>query len=303
MKSSSQERGDGEKASKILDFLSLGAGVQSTALLTLCCERDPELGQWIEQNGYTWPSYAVFADTGNEPDSVYRHLEVLQRYADERDFPVYITQYDDIVTRTLLRVEPDCPAKRIPSIPWFTKTIKGHTFSKGQNRRGCTTTYKVEQIHRCVLEQLGFRRGERKKHLGVLFRSWIGISVDEAVRMKDSMYGFAENVYPLIFAKGWNRRDCEKQLAEVFPHPVPKSACIICPFRNDTEWQRMKTEDPKSFQIACDFDVKTRNYPGFANELYLHSSMQPLDSVVFDVDAENGQLELFDMECEGMCGV
>ena len=53
--------------------LSLGAGVQSSVLALLLSRSDPRLAE----NGYPKPDIAVFADTGWEPDYVYRHLDWL----------------------------------------------------------------------------------------------------------------------------------------------------------------------------------------------------------------------------------
>ena len=54
--------------------LSLGAGVQSSVLALLLSRSDPRLAKL----GYTKPAVAVFADTGWEPDYVYRHLDWLE---------------------------------------------------------------------------------------------------------------------------------------------------------------------------------------------------------------------------------
>ena len=50
-------------------YLSLGVGVQSSALLNLA-ETDPEIPT---------PDVAIFADTGDEPAWVYRQVEDLKR--------------------------------------------------------------------------------------------------------------------------------------------------------------------------------------------------------------------------------
>ena len=52
-------------------YLSLGAGVQSSALLVLACtdDRVPK------------PDVAVFSDTGDEPQYVMEYLEILKDYA------------------------------------------------------------------------------------------------------------------------------------------------------------------------------------------------------------------------------
>ena len=57
--------------------LSLGAGVQSTvlALMMTAQRRIPPV---LERCGYCRPDFAIFADTGWEPRSVYRHLDWLR---------------------------------------------------------------------------------------------------------------------------------------------------------------------------------------------------------------------------------
>jgi len=53
-----------------MKVLNLGAGVQSTALYLLSMEgSEPEVPKF---------DYAIFADTQEEPESVYRHVEWLQ---------------------------------------------------------------------------------------------------------------------------------------------------------------------------------------------------------------------------------
>jgi hypothetical protein len=69
----------------------------------------------------------------------------------------------------------------------------------------------------------------------------------------------------------------------------------------------MREEDPKSFQAAVDFEkrfqtayaaTRTKGIP------YLHRSCQPLEEVDFSTeDSRTGQLNMFENECEGMCGV
>ena len=53
-------------------YLSLGAGVQSSALLVLGCMEEVEK-----------PDVAVFADTGDEPAWVLSYLKVLKEYAQD----------------------------------------------------------------------------------------------------------------------------------------------------------------------------------------------------------------------------
>ena len=69
--------------------LSLGAGVQSSVLALLVSRSDPRL----VENGYPKPDVAVFADTGWEPDYVYRHLDWLEQ---QLDYPLIRVSSGDL---------------------------------------------------------------------------------------------------------------------------------------------------------------------------------------------------------------
>src|SRR3954464_850519 len=62
-----------------LRILSLGAGVQSTAVLLMALR-----GEFPDR-----PDCAIFADTGWEPAAVYEHLEWLEGEAEKGGVPVH----------------------------------------------------------------------------------------------------------------------------------------------------------------------------------------------------------------------
>jgi hypothetical protein len=83
---------------------------------------------------------------------------------------------------------------------------------------------------------------------------------------------------------------------------------VFCPFHSDAEWLRLKNEEPESFQEAVKFEVEYQSslsqVSGFRGKPYLHNSLVPLSEIDFRPNAErNGQMNLFENECEGMCGV
>jgi len=49
-----------------------------------------------------------------------------------------------------------------------------------------------------------------------------------------------------------------------------------------------------------DFDKRIRNMVGLEGKAYLHRSLKPLDEVTLE---DPDQLDLFEGECEGLCGV
>jgi hypothetical protein len=103
------------------------------------------------------------------------------------------------------------------------------------------------------------------------------------------------------------RHDCINwMLSRGYPKP-PRSACVYCPFHNNTEWRRLKDEEPKEWERAVKFEkdlqavkVQTDNMSGIP---FLHQSLTPLDQVDLTTEQERGQGDLFTNECEGACGV
>ena len=86
-------------------------------------------------------------------------------------------------------------------------------------------------------------------------------------------------------------------------NPLPeKSACIVCPFHDDKYWHFMKTKRPEEFADAVELDKEIRDISRNSNiKNYTHKSCKPLDEVNFNPD-EN-QLDMFNNECSGVCGV
>lgn len=167
--------------------------------------------------------------------------------------------------------------------------------------RKCTADYKVAPIQREVRRLLGLAKGARSA--GKLAQQWIGISLDEAHRMKDSRVSYIENYYPLVDLR-MTRADC---LAWIEAHGYPrpgKSSCIGCPYHSNGTWAQMRDQEPELFADAVDFDRRIRlgRIPGATGVCYLHRRKLPLDVAVNSTHDPN-QLDLFGNDCEGLCGV
>ncbi len=146
-----------------------------------------------------------------------------------------------------------------------------------------------------------------------LIYTWIGISIDEWERKKDSRHPWAKFKHPLIEAE-IDRASCLAwMLAKGYPKP-PRSSCVYCPYHSDDEWRRLRDEEPEDFAAAIAFDHEFRRLKSGATGVnsvpYLHASRVPLDEVDFSTSKEKGQGELalidshFTGGCtEGMCGV
>jgi hypothetical protein len=168
-------------------------------------------------------------------------------------------------------------------------------------RRQCTGEYKIVPIHRKVRDLAGLTRRRSPDHAVV--EQWIGISVDEFVRIKPSREAWQINRWPLV-ERQMTRHDCLTWL-ERHGYPLPpRSSCIGCPFHSDDEWRRIRDTDPESWDDAVALDRAIRTgLRGIRGEMFLHRSAVPLDEADLSTDADRGQLDLWPNECEGMCGV
>lgn len=267
-----------------LRVLSLGAGVQSTTLALMAARGE------IEQ-----PDCAIFADTGVEPASVYRHLDWLES---QLPFPVHRVSSGNLGEQ--IRAAMGGRGERMDSRPPFFIS------NGGQLRRQCTGDVKIQPIHRLVRELAGLApRQHGPKH--PIVEQWIGISLDETFRMKPSRFRWISHRWPLVELR-MSRRDCIVWCEErQYPRP-PKSACTFCPYRSSAEWREMRSSDPDAFASAIEIDRIIR--PGMPGPRrpkgegwFVHPSRRPLDEVDFSTAEERGQLNLFLNECEGMCGV
>jgi hypothetical protein len=182
-------------------------------------------------------------------------------------------------------------------VPVFMRKPNG---KPGMLMRRCTRDYKLNPIVRELRRALSVQRGCKK----VIVTQWIGISLDEAHRMKPPLAPWMQNRYPLVDGE-ITRQDCLCWMRQHgFPQP-PRSACVFCPYHSDAEWLRLKTEEPAAFrkavewerayQSSVELDEVTDGVP------FLHKSLVQIGNAKFDAEAIHA--DQFGNECEGMCGV
>jgi len=272
------------------NFLSLGAGVQSSTLALMAAHG--EIGPM--------PDAAIFADTQAEPESVYHWLDWLEK---QLPYPVYrVTKgnlADGAVELKQHQTKPIQYAKWY--IPAFTDSPNG---GNGILGRKCTQEYKIEPLRKKQKELAGITHGQKN----VTVTTWIGISWDEAQRMKASRDAWCQMRWPLIELRMKRHHCLEWMKDHGYPEP-PRSACTFCPFHSDTEWRKVKQE-PEEFAKVVEFEKKMQSVAKLDGLLrytpYLHPSLKPIDQVDFRSDEECGQGLLWNTiqnECSGMCGV
>lgn len=260
-------------------IISLGAGVQSSTMALMAAKGEIT----------PMPDCAIFADTQDEPKSVYVWLDWLEK---QLPFPIHRVTKGSL-SKAVTNIRTAKSGNHYPetALPEFLINEQGKSSIL---KRGCTFDFKIEVIRRKVKEVIG--KGNK-------CTQWIGISIDEADRMKDSQDNRIINYYPLVYDKRMNRNDCLNwMLKNGYPKP-PRSACVFCPFHSDKEWLRLKTEEPEDFQKAVEFEIKyqeaMKKVTSFRAVPFLHRSCKPLSSLEFGAN----EADLFTNECEGMCGV
>ncbi len=274
---------------EMIKVLSLGAGVQSSAVLLMSCVGELEP---IDM--------AIFADTGWEPRAVYEHLSWLELFARDHGIPVHRVSSGKNIKEDMLRATVnDTSCGSYSNMPLFTIDEDG---SLGMIRRQCTRDYKIRPITQFIREHI---RPPRKKSKGMtpIVENWFGISLDEARRMRHAKEWWAVNHYPLIDI-GMTRDDCLYWMEDHgFPKPT-RSACIVCPYKSNTEWRHLKETSPEEWQEAVEFDHAIRDRGGMKGKLYSHQDRVPLDEVDLTTPEDHGQMTLWEREeCAGMCGV
>jgi len=258
--------------------LSLGAGVQSTVMALM-----------VEEGELPMVDCAIFADPGWEGENTYTHLDWLEN---QLSFKLYRVNGGNLRDDYIKSVKS---GDRVASIPAFTS-------SGGVIMRQCTTEYKINPIRKKIKELLGVKKGKMVPK-GELVTQLLGISIDEASRMKPSQDRWIHNTWPLI-EKRMSRYDCIQWFNKRYPdRKLSKSSCIGCPYHSDAVWREMKMNDPVSFADAVEFDKNIRVTPKLDDKLYLHKSRKPLDEVDFRSLEDMGQINMFEEDCSGLCGV
>lgn len=247
--------------------ISLGWGVQSFTLAAMAA-----LGELEPVD------VAIHADTTHESKLTYEFAARWTPWLEEHGVRV-VTVSDPEQSATVTTFKTDIPA--------FTV---GNSDNGGMLRRQCTHRWKINPMRKWLQDNRD----------GATVEQWLGISLDEFQRMKDSDRKYIKHRWPLI-ERRMTRLDCMTWLDRHGIEIPPKSACTFCPFHSTAEWRRIK-QTPEDWQEAITVDEAIRKVrPPY--DLYLHPSRIPLVDVDLRSEADRGQLSLWDAECDGVCGV
>lgn len=245
--------------------ISLGWGVQSFTLAAMVAlgELEPIAA-------------AIHSDTTHEAKSTYAFAKHYTPWLEQRG----------------VRVVTVTPSSAMPVDQYGGVMIPAHIEGAGIFDRQCTDQWKRAPIKRWL-------QANRVKRQPV--EMWLGISTDEVWRLKPSHVKYITHRWPLI-ERRMSRLDCINWL-EHFGLMIPeKSACVFCPFKSHNEWRHTKGMGGNDWAKACNVDEQIRKarQPG---DLFVHKSRQPLALVDFSTAEDHGQLNLWNEECSGYCGV
>lgn len=253
--------------------ISLGWGVQSWTLAAMVA-----LGELPPID------FAVHSDTTWERSTTYQFAETWTPWLAERGVRVV----------TVSNPEKSSLSNEYGGvhIPAYTITDNGN----GQLRRQCTQDWKITPMRRYIATKI-----KSNKTPGAV-EQWLGITIDEYHRAKDSDVQYITNRFPLL-EMGYSRSDCIAWL-KAHSLPVPgKSACTFCPYHNRLAWEQMKREGGHDWEQAVDVDARIRDkrppYP-----LFVHPARVPLpEAVKIAEDYGATQLTMLDdAECDsGYC--
>ena len=241
---------------------------------------------------------------------MYRHLDWLESLGGPKIIRATAGKLGDcVIAGTDHRGNRRRDGAYFSSIPAYVQDTDGK--NKGLGQRQCTKEFKVDVVEKVIRREIYGVDPGRPLPKDAVCVQHMGLSFDEprrVIRVKQR-YSARPKQWKVEFPL-WDlemtRGDCKAYLRNRVPHPVPRSACVFCPYKTDAEWRELKESDPDGWARACEVDRAVRG-DGARGHSFIHRSYTPLETADLRTDGQKtGQMGLFvdfDNECEGMCGV
>jgi hypothetical protein len=246
-----------------IHIISLGAGVQSSTMALMAAKGEIT----------PMPAAAIFADTQDEPKAVYEYLEYLSPLL---PFPI-VRVTNGRLSQTF--------GEKFVHLPTYRLKRSGKV---SMGKKQCTKHFKLKPIYKYLRSVL---RADKKRPVVM----WVGITTDEISRVKPARVKYVLNRWPFI-EKEMSRIACLYWLDKNNYETPPKSACEFCPLHSDATWRALS---PSSMRRV----VKIDKFFTAKRGEYLHPTCKPLSEIDFRTEEQRGQTNMFNNECEGMCGV
>jgi len=253
---------------KPIQVLADGGGIQSTAIKIL-----------IIQGILPKPDHIITSDTGRERSTTWDYM---QRYSTPvlREIGIEPVR---LIAKDWCNAEQWDYMRRGSDGCWHTR-LPVYTINDGKDGKHiphCSDRWKKAVMRRYLRRLYGFCKD-------VKVETWLGITLDEAHRVRDDDVLWNTTRHPLI--EGWlgiedgtglalTRNDC-KQIIRDFGWPLPeKSSCYICPHMKNHEWQ---TIQPWEFRQAVKIERRMHRLMEKTHYLaFLHKDRKPLEQCDF----------------------
>jgi len=260
-----------------MHVISLGWGVQSFALAAMSA-----LGVLPPVEA------AVHADTGHERAETYALAERWAPWLEERGVRI-VTVHPDERYKEPFGVKPLPTSLPQMMIPVFQMFSDG---PGGMIPRQCTRHWKIRPIKRWLQANRDAQPVEQ----------WLGITLDEVLRIKPSGVKYITNAYPFVehLGRPWTRGMVVKWLVENGLEVPVKSSCIFCPYHDRATWRDIQLSGNGDWEKALVVDKAIRDRrPGY--QCYLTTQRTALGECDFRSQEDHGQMTLWNEECSGMC--
>lgn len=253
----------------VYHVLSLGAGVNSTALLHILADEALPLDE------------VVFADTGAEKPETYEYIERwIKPFLVERGIP--FARVASTIGKGAAKTEQTLTER----------CLRNHSVPM-KHPRWCTRDFKVLPMNR----YLGIPGVKTKRPPTERWIMYLGIAYDEPHRIKEAEEPWVERRWPL-WERKIDRERC-KQIIEAKGWPLPvKSGCFYCPFSPIAEWRWLHDTHPDLWDKSKEIEQNGRFYPQFGLN---HLTLVELEKR-FRGEKSQSTLDSFkDEECDGFC--
>ena len=171
----------------------------------------------------------IFADTGEEMNTTYKSVEMMKEICNNKgiDFITVKSSYGNLYDYYYKK-------RALPSLM----------------RRDCTGKFKISPIRKYLRKTYG------KKQQFIMY---IGITYDEATRMRESDVKYIKNSYP--FCDDKITRTGNIEILKRYKFIASKSGCRGCIYTKRKDWIFMLLNNYKEFERHNKLERNCRRYP------------------------------------------
>jgi hypothetical protein len=130
-----------------------------------------------------------------------------------------------------------------------------------------------------------FKRRPINKYVKTPCFMFIGIDYGESHRATVSYEKGIEKRYPLV-EDGIDRNGCEEIIKKHNLPIPPKSGCFVCPFQGNSQFIRLRREEPCIFRKAVDLEMSAIERKKIEGRRVNYIKSKPLESIVNESQAQ-----------------